>query len=121
MLFRSDETAIQVYRIVQEALANARKHAGSHRVDVRLSRAGPGSEADFLVTVRDYSDGDPRGGSSVDTKPAGADTSMSSGMGMAIMRERAALAGGRLSAVADGGGMTVTLVLPAKGNEGSQR
>lgn len=114
-----DETALQVYRIVQEALANARKHAGNHRVDVRLSRAGTGAEADFLVTIKDYKDGDPPDGSSVDEKTSVADTSMSSGMGMAIMRERAALAGGRLSAVADGNGMTVTLVLPAKVSEGS--
>lgn len=109
----TNETAIQVYRIVQEALANTRKHAGNHRVEVRLCRTDTGGASGILLTIRDYSDA-----SSVAELTNGApavsiDTSMSSGMGMAIMRERATLAGGRLSVETERGGTMVSFVLPA--------
>ncbi len=108
----NDEAAIQVYRIVQEALANARKHAGPHGVEVRLSRAGHDGATDLLVTVRDYPDGYPPEGSPDGKKPGTVDMSMSSGLGMAIMRERAALAGGYLSVETEESGITVKLVIP---------
>lgn len=106
-----DEAAIQVYRIVQEALANARKHAGSHGVEVRLSRSGPDGATDFMVTVRDYPDGCSPDGSPDGRQPV-IDESMSSGLGMAIMRERAALAEGYLSVETEENGIMVKLVIP---------
>ncbi len=106
------EAAIQVYRIVQEALANARKHARHHGVEVRLSRFGTDGATHFMVTVRDFPDGCPPDGSPEVRKPVNADVSMSSGLGMAIMRERAALAGGYLSVETEESGIIVKLVIP---------
>jgi PAS domain S-box-containing protein len=44
-----EEVALCLYRILQEALQNAVKHSGSHRVDVSLQ----GTATDVALTVRD--------------------------------------------------------------------
>jgi signal transduction histidine kinase len=80
-------TGRTVYRIVQEGLTNARKHAPGSLVTVRLS----GSVADGIdVLVRN-----PLGwGSGVAIPP--------SGLGLVGLRERAQLSGGRLEHGPDG-------------------
>ena len=79
-------TGRTVYRIVQEGLTNARKHAPGALVTVRLS----GSEGDGVdVLVRN-----PLGFRSSDAPP--------SGLGLVGLRERAELRGGRLDAGPDG-------------------
>jgi PAS domain S-box-containing protein len=45
----SEDVALCLYRVLQEALQNAVKHSGSHRVDVSLQR----SALDVALTVRD--------------------------------------------------------------------
>ncbi len=93
-LARDTETAI--YRIVQEALSNAVKHARADGVTLRVG------EHDDRVEVVVEDDG--RG-----FDPAG----VRAGFGLTGMRERALLAGGRLNvASADGGPTCVTAVLP---------
>ena len=79
--FRLTDTdkAIQVYRILQEALSNALKHSGSDRIEVRLSREPPA----VVAEVTDY-------GSGLPPLVAG------DGMGLRIMRYRAATAGAEL-------------------------
>jgi signal transduction histidine kinase len=85
-----------VYRIVQEALTNAAKHAGSSRATVRVSA----SSASVEVTVSD----DGRG-FDVDAP--------TEGFGVVGMRERAGLLGGSVEIVsAPGKGTTVRAVLP---------
>ncbi|MGI5244104.1 sensor histidine kinase [Dactylosporangium sp. CA-139066] len=89
-------TAVQLsaYRIVQEALTNALRHAGAGRAEV-LVRVGA---SEVYVRVRD----DGRGG-----------TGDGSGQGIAGMRERAALLGGSLTAGPKaGGGFEVGARLP---------
>jgi PAS domain S-box-containing protein len=76
----SDERALHVYRIVQEALANVAHHAHARHVSVRLARHG----ARVLATVRD----DGVGFDARRTRPGG--------LGLVTMRERAALIGGAL-------------------------
>jgi signal transduction histidine kinase len=72
------ETAL--FRILQEALANARKHADASRVDVTLRREG-----DWLVLeVRDVGRGLPAGAAALDGR----------GLGLSSMRDRARLLGG---------------------------
>jgi DNA-binding NarL/FixJ family response regulator len=68
-----------VYRIFQEALTNARLHAGAEHVDVRLQ-----SDRDLVLTVQDD-------GAGFDPAEAGRQ-----GLGLEFMAERAQAFGGRL-------------------------
>jgi signal transduction histidine kinase len=83
------------FRILQEALTNARRHAPGAAVDVELAYAD-----DMLrLRVRDHG-------------PGAADPA-SDGHGLLGMRERAIMVGGTLSAgPADGGGFAVEAELP---------
>ena len=98
------ETEGQVYRIVQEALTNVRKHAAAHRVRVSMA------VVDGWVTLQIEDDG--RGMATVDA-PAGVPH-----YGLRSMRERAVAVGARLE-IANGprGGALVTLELPLAGHE----
>lgn len=87
---------LAAYRIVQEALTNARRHAPGADVDVELSYRADG----LHLRVRDYGPGAP-GGEAVE------------GHGLMGMRERAALAGGTFSVgPAEAGGFEVDVTLP---------
>ncbi len=90
---------LAAYRIVQEALTNARRHAAGAAVDVELHF---GADALGLV-IRDNGPG-----------PAGSPEP--GGHGLLGMTERAAAVGGDLRAgAASGGGFLVRATLPAKG------
>ena len=79
IVLRPDEQ-IELFRIVQEGLANARKHAGARTARVEIgTRAGS-----RFVEVRDDGDG---------FEP----TEGGAGQGLTNMRERAAAIGGKLS------------------------
>ena len=86
---------IEVFRIVQEGLANARKHAHARRAWVSIGRRG----AERLVSVRDDGDGfEP----SLDE----------AGQGLGNMRQRAAAIGGAFSLrSAPGRGTALEVVL----------
>jgi signal transduction histidine kinase len=88
------ETAI--YRVVQESLVNVMRHARANRADVEVVRSGH----EIRIAVRD--DG-------VGFDPAHA----SDGFGVAGMRERIGLAGGRFSIRSSDAGTVVDAVLPA--------
>ena len=92
---------LAAYRIVQEALTNARRHAPGAAVDVELHYTG----AALAVRIRDNGPGPPL------AVPDG-------GHGLAGMRERAAAVGGELrTGAAPGGGFLVTALLPAKAGD----
>jgi signal transduction histidine kinase len=88
---------LAAYRIVQEALTNARRHAEGAAVDVEMHYT-----ADALwLRIRDNGPGPPP-----DAPPGG-------GHGLLGMRERAAAVGGRLrTGAATGGGFVVEARLP---------
>lgn len=86
---------LAVYRIVQEALTNVRRHAAATRASVRLRYADESVE----LEVRDDGTGAPAG------------FSAAGGHGLIGMRERAALYGGRLE-TASTDGFTVRAILP---------
>ncbi|MEV8538306.1 sensor histidine kinase [Streptomyces sp. NPDC051572] len=93
---------VTAYRIVQEALTNARRHAPGAAVDVEL-RYGDG---DLALRVRDNGPG------------SIADLAALSGHGLLGMRERAATVGGTLrTGPAPGGGFLVEARLPVKSEE----
>jgi signal transduction histidine kinase len=90
-----------IYRIVQEALNNAIKHARAHEILVMLD----GSERNNLcLSISD--DG-------VGFIPGSREESQASGFGMKTMRERAETLGGRLQVIsAPGRGTTVEVKIP---------
>ena len=87
---------LAAYRIVQEALTNARRHAPGANVDVEVSYR----KHALHLHVRDYG-------------PGAVNGAAGEGHGLLGMRERATLAGGIFSAgPAEGGGFEVLATLP---------
>ena len=86
-----------VYRLVQEALTNAAKHARANRVRVAVGE----SDGELLIEVQDDGAGFDAG-------------SVSHGFGLAGMRERVSLAGGALELESGAGGTLVRARLPAR-------
>jgi signal transduction histidine kinase len=94
------ETRTTLYRIVLEVLANVRKHAHATSVEVVLSAVGGG----FRLRVEDDGRGFQLEGDGAD-RPGH--------LGFSAMRERAEMAGGRLSLESEpGAGTTVEVWLP---------
>ncbi|MFI7586934.1 sensor histidine kinase [Spongisporangium articulatum] len=92
------------YRVVQEGLTNARKHAAGARVTVTLS-GGPG--AGLSVDVRNARP--------VGPPPAPADAIPGAGQGLAGLAERVGVAGGRLAYGYDGPTWRLTAWVPWPG------
>jgi signal transduction histidine kinase len=91
---------LSAYRIVQEALTNAVKHAGDARASVRVRYEPDSLELEIV---------DDGGGSSEGAAAPGG------GHGLVGMRERVALYGGRLDADRrPGGGFAVRVLLPTR-------
>ncbi len=94
-----DETEIAVYRIAQEALGNALRHADARSIDLLLRSA----ENTLLLEVRDDGRGFDRTARRTDS------------LGLASMEERALALGGRLQIVSSPGkGTCVRLECPLK-------
>lgn len=88
-----------LYRIIQEALANARKHSRARRVRVSIASEDGG----FVTTVAD--DG------------VGLDRAAKAGamhVGLGVMRERAEMAGGWFELDAAGAGTTIRFWVPGQ-------
>jgi signal transduction histidine kinase len=104
------EIEVTVYRIAQEALANARQHAGAHSasldvayrprgLDLRITDDGCGF--DYAAQVRGHA---AAGSGALESR---------AGLGLLGMRERAGLIGARLSVESEmGHGTTVALTVP---------
>jgi PAS domain S-box-containing protein len=94
------EVQVALYRISQEALNNAAKHAGARHVEVRLECEGPCSAAEELTpttTVELFVADDGRG-FDPGHLPAGC-----KGLGLGIMRERAEAIGAALQIESEAG------------------
>jgi signal transduction histidine kinase len=90
--------ALNLYRIVEESLANARQHSGATGVEVTLR---PCSDGEFMVCVCDN-------GRGIDVDPPGP-----LGMGMVGMRERALFMGADLRVEGSPGqGTALSVVIP---------
>jgi signal transduction histidine kinase len=96
------EAELHLYRILQEALSNIAKHAKARQVAVQIA-SGPDR---LLLSIRD----DGRG---FDLEAAGHSGSAPDHLGLAGMRERARLIGGRLTvASATGRGTSIEVEVP---------
>jgi len=94
----SPGSALALYRIVQEALGNAAKHAAARHIAVRLTRA------DEMVSLAVSDDG----GGFDRTRPGEA-----AGLGLIMMRERATQLNGRFDIeTAPRRGTTIRVVIP---------
>src|SRR4029450_6687400 len=90
-------SALALYRIAQEALGNAAKHAAPTRIEVRLTR----TESDAVLTVTD------------DGAGVGAVGAETGGLGLVSMRERARQLNGTFEFVSKRGrGTTVSVRIP---------
>lgn len=92
-------TGLTVYRMVQEALSNAMRHAPGSDIDVRVDE----TETEVTVEVRNSAPSDTHG------QPA----APGAGLGLAGVRERVAALGGSVTAgPSESGGFLVRAVLP---------
>jgi two-component system, NarL family, sensor histidine kinase UhpB len=90
------DVQLVVYRVGQEALTNAARHSGAKRVELTLTRSGDGVELEVADDGRGFAFAQSEGG-----------------LGIAGMRERALLVGGRLTIESrPGHGTTVRLMVP---------
>jgi len=96
------EQDLAIYRVAQESLTNVARHADAGHVDLSLRCTARG---EVQLRVRD------------DGRGIAGDEANGAGTGLAGMRERALLIGGRLEIRAGkGGGTEVTLTVPAGGS-----
>jgi len=103
------ETGAQVMRIVQEALSNVRRHAGTGRATVRIERHGDGLRICVVDEGRGFDPG----------LFEGRDDGRH--LGLRTMRERAASVGGTLAVESQPGrGTRVVLQLPLSGDGGPE-
>jgi len=90
------DVAIQAYRVLQEALSNVARHAGTAEAIVRLAF----KQGELHLEVEDH-------GAGLPAAPG------SRGLGLVGMRERAELVGGRVTwSRPPAGGTLVSLVVP---------
>ncbi|MFD3586032.1 sensor histidine kinase [Streptomyces sp. NPDC058683] len=113
----SPEAQAHVYRIVQEAVNNAVKHARASRLLVELD-----SDAHAIsVAVRDNGRG-MEGQPSAPDDPSALRTVVSTGTGLSAMHERGHLLNGHLRVgSAPGEGTCVTLLIPRRAKRGSRQ
>jgi len=94
----TDDTALCLFRVAQEALNNARKYSGTRRLQVELS--GTADEVQLIVRDRGI-------GFNVER------VRRTGGLGLVSMEERAFLVGGSLLIESrPGAGTTITAVVP---------
>ena len=95
VILKDRSMAGHLYRIAQEGVNNVIKHSEANEVAIRLSQSGGVVE----LQISDNGKGLP--------------TSKAGGLGMEVMKHRAAMIGGELTVVSKRGhGVTVTCVLP---------
>jgi PAS domain S-box-containing protein len=99
-----EAVATHLYRIAQEAVNNAVKHAQADHIEIALAQ----DDAGIRLTISDDGRGLPGGQDEADN-----------GMGMRTMRYRASVSGGMLNMTAgENGGTKVTCFIPAAQDSG---
>ena len=110
---------LTAYRIVQESLSNAARHAPGARISVTVDEAPP--YVRITVTNEPPATGQPHADGTGQPRENGENAEDApAGHGLAGMRERVALLGGQLRAGPEpGGGFAVRAVLPMDGTAGA--
>jgi signal transduction histidine kinase len=94
---------LTLFRILQECLTNIHRHSGAVRAEVSFEL----KPREAALKVRDYGRGMAR-----DILTRFRDGHSHGGVGLAGMRERVHEQGGRLEILSDGGGTSITVILP---------
>jgi signal transduction histidine kinase len=102
------ETSLTLFRVAQEALTNARKHARAQRVELQLAYEPDGTR----LIVQDHRERE-RAGAAAPSVRASSTDATHHGYGLTGMRERAELLGGHLQATSTSDGFRVELWVPA--------
>jgi len=97
------DVELALFRIVQESLANVRRHSGSNTASIRLDR----TEEEVVLSIQDSGRGFPRVGDTED-----ADEIVEMGVGIPGMKQRLLQLGGKLEIDWNDQGTTVTAVVP---------
>jgi len=97
------DVELALFRIVQESLANVRRHSGSNTASIRLDR----TEEEVVLRIQDSGRGFPRVGDTED-----ADEIVEMGVGIPGMKQRLLQLGGKLEIDWNDQGTTVTAVVP---------
>ena len=101
------EIEMALFRVVQEALSNVRRHSESEGASIRLARR----DAEVVLQIKDQGKGLALADCSPDTNGA-----LSLGVGIPGMKQRLRQLGGTLDITSNNGGTTVSAVVPiAKG------
>jgi signal transduction histidine kinase len=103
------QSSLTLFRVAQEALTNARKHAAPTSVELRLAYEPSGTR----LVVEDRNGCPPQPARTVRTLALQRTGGAPGGYGLTGMRERAALLGGRLQAERTTDGFRVELWIPA--------
>ena len=111
----SEQAETALYRVAQEALNNALRHAGASGVKVTLATTAR-SRTGRQVVLEVSDDGHGFEGGSGGTSSGGTSRAPSGGLGLASMRERAASVGGKLVITSTRKGTTVRMAVPGKAN-----
>ncbi len=102
----TEEAEMALFRIVQESLTNIRRHSGSRKASIELTRTNG------LVTLKVEDDGQ---GFREPIRPEEPATQINLGVGITGMRERLRQLGGQLDIVSGSRGTTVLAVVPVNG------
>ena len=106
------EIELALFRVVQEALTNVRRHSGSRTASIRLAR----TPTQFRLEIKDQG----QGIAAAARAPAGGSLSGTPGVGVASMRERMRLLGGRLEIESDAHGTCVVAFAPVREQSSAQ-
>jgi two-component system NarL family sensor kinase len=99
----SSEIELALFRIVQEALTNVRRHSGSGTASIRLEKLS----GEVSLAIRDQGHGLPG-----KKQPDGDDEFIEMGVGIPGMRQRLLQLGGRLEITSNDDGATIRAVVP---------
>jgi signal transduction histidine kinase len=102
-----DDVELTLFRVVQEALSNVRRHSGSHTAHIQLNRHWADGQQYVRLAIRDNGNGTAVAGSrpTWSLRPQG-------GVGLASMRERLHQIGGQLELETTNGCTVVTAHVP---------
>jgi signal transduction histidine kinase len=114
----SDDSALQTYRIVQEAVTNSLKHARDSRIELSIGSGIRDGRQGILIQVEDRPGSESR--NQRKEEPREARNPELGGLGMTIMKERASYIGARIDVEPSRSGLSLRIFIPAEASRGGE-